>query len=258
MLADDEPPAVEILQPGAPSPFLLLCDHASNRVPRALHDLGLDAAALLRHVAWDIGAAEVTRRLAARLEATALLSTYSRLVVDVNRPPEEESSMPAVSDEVEIPGNRDLDAAARQARLTACFHPYHEAVEALVAARQREGLVPVLVSIHSFTPVMAGFARPWQVGILWNRDDRLALPLIQALTARGFCVGDNEPYTGRDHRGYTLRRHAERFGLPHVLIEIRQDLIDTQHGAAEWADTLAPVLAERLVDPALQRRLAPA
>jgi len=257
LLAADEPRPVETVRPGAPSPFLLVCDHASNFIPRALGDLGLDAAALARHVAWDIGAAAMTRDLAARLDATAILSRFSRLVVDPNRSEDDATSMPETSDDVAVPGNRGLGAAQRQARLETFARPYHRAIAAGIARRRAERQTPILLSMHSFTPVMNGFARPWEVGILWNRDGRLAKPLLQSLAARGYAVGDNEPYTGRDFHGFTLHHHAEPGGLPHVLFEIRQDLIDTHKGALRWADNLAPVLAERLADPALHRPLQP-
>ncbi len=253
LLADDEPAPAEILQPAAPSPFLLLCDHASNFVPRRLRDLGLDAAALARHVAWDIGIAEVTRCLSQRLEATAILSGFSRLVADPNRDPEDPACMPAVSDDVTVPGNAEITPAEREARLAAFHRPYHAGIAAEIARRRESGQMPILVSMHSFTPVMAGFVRPWEVGILWSDDDRLARPVIRALAARGFPVGDNEPYSGR--YGFTLQHHAEPPGYAHVLFELRQDLIDTHRGAAAWADCLAPILAERLADPAIHRPL---
>lgn len=251
LLAADEPAPVEILNPGAPSAYLLLCDHASNYVPRALGDLGLEAAALARHVAWDIGAAEVARRLAERLEATAILSGFSRLAADANRRPEDPNCMPAKSDDVEVPGNRGLTPAVRETRLAALHRPYHRAIATELERRLAEGQRPVLVSVHSFTPVMQGFVRPWEIGVLWNEDERLARPVIRALEQRGLAVGDNEPYSGRDPHGYTLHHHAEPPGHPHVLFEIRQDLIDTHKGAVAWGDRLAPILAERLADPAI-------
>lgn len=256
LLAADEPPAAEIVNPGAPSAFLLVCDHASNYVPRALDDLGLEAATLARHVAWDIGAAEVTRRLAERLETTAVLSGFSRLVADPNRKPADPNCMPAKSDDVEIPGNRALTPAAREARLAAFHRPYHAAIAHEVERRLAEGQRPVLVSVHSFTPVMQGFVRPWEVGVLWNEDDRLARPVIRALADRGLPVGDNEPYSGRDPHGFTLHHHAEPPGHAHILFEIRQDLIDTHKGAVGWGDRLAPILAERLADPAIHAAFA--
>jgi predicted N-formylglutamate amidohydrolase len=252
--APDEPAPVEILREGAPSPFLLICDHASNRVPRALAGLGLDHAALARHIAWDIGAAEVTRGLSQRLDATAILTTCSRLVVDANRRPGDPDCTPAISDETPVPGNAALSERERQARLAAFHAPYHKVIAEHVEAREAAGGLPILIAVHSCTPVMRGFVRPWEIGVLWNEDERLARPLIEGLAAQGLVVGDNEPYSGRDPHGYTLHVHAEPRGLAHVLFEVRQDLIDTRHGAERWADILAPALAARLGDPALRRR----
>ncbi len=254
LLAPDEPGPVRVLNPGAPSPFLLVCDHAANFIPRSLARLGLTDAELARHIAWDIGAAEVTARLAERLEATAVLSHFSRLIVDPNRDPADPSSMPQVSDAVPVPANRGLTPAAREDRLATFFRPYHEVLTGELARRAAAGRVTPLISVHSFTPVMAGFVRPWEIGILWNQDGRIAVPMMQALAAEGVPVGDNEPYSGRDHHGYTTHTHADAAGLPNVLIEIRQDLIDTHKGAVKWADILAPILAARLADEGLLKR----
>lgn len=254
LLAPGEPGPVRILNPGAATPVLLVCDHASNFIPRGLADLGLDHVALGRHVAWDIGAAEVTERLAQQLEATAILSHFSRLIVDPNRDPADPSSMPERSDDVAIPANRALPAAERERRLATFFRPYQAALTAEFARRHARGEITALLSIHSFTPVMAGFVRPWEVGVLWNEDGRIALPLMEMLRQQGIAVGDNEPYSGRDHHGYTTHTHADAAGLPNVLLEIRQDLIDTHRGAVQWADRLAPLLQACLADKSLTKR----
>ncbi|ACI99525.1 N-formylglutamate amidohydrolase [Rhodospirillum centenum] len=257
LLAADEPPAVTVLAPDARSPLLLACDHASNRVPRALDGLGLPPAELARHIGWDIGAAAVTLELSRRLDATAVLTGYSRLVVDVNRAPGEPSLMPAVSDGTPVPGNAGLDPAALDApavarRMAALYAPYHETIAGLVAGRRAAGRDPVLFCVHSFTPVMAGVQRPWHVGVLWNRDPRLAQPLLAALRAEGdLVVGDNEPYSGRTGFNRTLDLHAEATGVPGVMIEIRQDLIAGADGAAAWAARLARLLPPILALPAL-------
>jgi predicted N-formylglutamate amidohydrolase len=248
LLDADEPPAAEVLNDTGRAPVLLVCDHASRAVPRRLAGLGLDEAMLLRHIGWDIGAAEVTRRLAAALDAPAVLSGYSRLVVDCNRFPDHASAMPEVSDGVVVPGNRGLSASDRARRLAACFAPYHRAIEERLAAFAARGVAPAIFSVHSFTPVMNGARRPWHVGILWDRDPRIAVPLMAQLGADPTrVVGDNEPYSAREPVGYTMRAHAMAAGLPHALAEIRQDLVDTPAGAAEWArilaDGLVPILA---------------
>jgi predicted N-formylglutamate amidohydrolase len=260
LLAADEPAPFESVNAAGAAPLLLICDHAAAFIPRALGGLGLDEAQLRRHIALDIGAAEVTRLLAGRLDAPAVLSRFSRLVIDPNRTFEAPSLIPVRSDGIEVPGNRDLLPAAREARIRTFHQPYHEAVaarlDALVAAQAASGPPPpAVVSVHSFTPVMDGQERPWQVGILWNRDGRLALPLMARLRALGLEVGDNLPYSGRAIFGYSLQRHAEARRLPHVLVELRQDLIDTRQGAEEWAGLLAAALQEALLDPGVCDRL---
>jgi predicted N-formylglutamate amidohydrolase len=247
LLAVDEPAPFEVYNEIGAAPVLLVCDHASRFIPRALAGLGLSEAELCRHIAWDIGIAEVTKGLARHLDAPAVLSHFSRLIIDPNRAEADDTLVPAVSDGVAIPGNRDMTPMARAARIAEFHAPYHAAVEQTLVAAMGRHPVLALVSMHSFTPVMDGFERPWQIGILWDQDGRLPVPFMEALRARGIAVGDNAPYSGRDVQGYTLRRHAEAHGLPNVLIEVRQDLIDTHHGAAEWTailgETLVPVLA---------------
>ena len=254
--AADEPAPFEVYNETGAAPVLLVCDHASRFIPRALGGLGLGEAELCRHIAWDIGIADVTKGLARRLDATAVLSHFSRLVVDPNRALGDDSLVPVVSDGVAVPGNRAVTPEARAARVAEFHAPYHAAVEQALTATMdrptspRSGAsanpAPALISMHSFTPVMDGIERPWQIGILWDHDGRLPLPLMEALRARGIAVGDNLPYSGHDVQGYTLRRHAEAHGLPNVLIEVRQDLIDTHHGAAEWVEVLGEALIEVL------------
>ena len=246
LLGADEPPSFEVVNPNGATALLLVCDHASHAVPAALHGLGLDESTLLRHIGWDIGAADVTRRLAALLDAPAVLAGYSRLVIDCNRPPGSPNSIPAVSDGVTIPGNADIDEAAAGVRAAACFAPYHDAVDRKLdemAAITEQSTGPTFVSMHSFTPLFDGFERPWHMGILWDRDDRLAQPLMAALAADpAINVGDNQPYSGRAPTPYSAPHHAEVRDLRHVTVEIRQDLIDTHHGAETWAQRMAAAL----------------
>ena len=254
LLGPDDPPAVEFRHEGGRAPVLLTCDHASRAVPRSLGGLGLAPELLARHIGWDIGAAEVTRRLAVLLDAPAILSGYSRLVIDCNRDPDDATSISPESDGVRVPGNQDLPAAARAARRAAIFEPYHAAIAARIEAALAAGTVPALLSIHSFTPEMNGRARPWHAGILWDRDPRLPVPLLAALSAEpSLIVGDNEPYSAREPAGYTVRHHAVRRGLPHVAVELRQDLVTTSAGAAEWAERLAGALAPILALPDIYR-----
>jgi len=255
LLGPDDPPPFEILHPAGRAPLLIICDHASRAMPRALGQLGLDETLLMRHIGWDIGAAEVTRRLAALLDAPAVLCGYSRLVIDCNRGLGDPTSIPEESDGVRVPGNVGPTPAARVARVDGIFRPYHAAIEAQLAVFAERGIVPVVFSVHSFTPVMDGFARPWHVGGLWDKDPRVPVPLIAELAAADprRIVGDNEPYSAREPAGYSIRTHAEPAGLPHAAVEIRQDLIDTPAGAAQWADALAAALTPILARPDLNR-----
>jgi predicted N-formylglutamate amidohydrolase len=219
-------------------------------VPRALGRLGLSSDQLARHIGWDIGAAAVTRRLAAALDAPAILAGYSRLVIDCNRDPGDASSIPEESDGTAIPANRALGEEERALRRAAIFAPYHAAIDDWLTTRDARGIVPAVLSIHSFTPVMRGFARPWHVGVLWDEDARIPVPLMAALKAdASLVVGDNEPYSAREPTGYTVSHHAVARGLPHVAIELRQDLVADDAGAARWAGILAaslrPILARR-------------
>ncbi len=248
LLADDEPAPFEHVNETGAAPLLLLCDHATNFLPRAFKSLGLDQAQLARHIAWDIGIAEVTRDIARRLDAPAVMTHFSRLIVDPNRPLDDPTLIPQIGDGVIVPGNRDLSAEDRQRRLDTFHRPYHRAIDRTLDAMAARGPGPAVVSMHSFTPVMKGFERPWQIGVLWNDDPRLPRPVMANLRAQGIAVGDNEPYSGRGGCGHTLQEHADRRGLANVLIEVRQDLIDTHQGATQWAALLAKVLSEVLSD----------
>ncbi len=259
LLQPDEPPPaelfnMEVLNRPGDMPALFVCDHAARRVPRALGDLGLDPTAFERHIAWDIGAADVARHLARTFVAPLVLGTYSRLVIDLNRDTAEATAIPDISDETTVPANLNLSEQDRARRIQALHAPYHATVDDTLARLRFGGAVPVLVSVHTCTPVFRGFERPWHIGVLWNRDPRIAVPLIERLRARGDIeVGDNQPYSGRDAQGYTVRHHAETHGLPAVALEIRQDLVDTHHGAANWAGIVAEALRPVLSDPTLRK-----
>jgi predicted N-formylglutamate amidohydrolase len=195
---------------------------------------------------------DVARRLAEKLDAPAVLARYSRLVIDLNRPLDDLTSIREISDGVVIPGNRRLTDGDIEARVEEIFRPYHDAVERTLAARPEP--MPPIVSIHSFTPVMKGFERPWHIGVLYNADERIAIPLIAALSAHDdVVVGDNLPYSGFDLFGNTIETHAMPQGRANILLEIRQDLIDTHHGAERWAALLAGVLRPILEEDALYR-----
>jgi len=231
------------------SGLLLICDHALNRLPPEYGDLGLPAAEFSRHIAFDPGAAAVTRGLAARLGAPAVLSTFSRLLIDANRGEDDPTLVMRLSDGAVVPGNAAVGAAERARRIERFHAPYHAAIDAAIGRAIAGGRVPGLVSVHSFTPVWRGNTRPWHAGILWDKDPRLAVPLIAALRADpALVVGDNEPYSGVLLND-TMYRHGTRRGLAHALIEVRQDLIGEDAGAVDWSERLAAILARLNRDP---------
>jgi predicted N-formylglutamate amidohydrolase len=243
LLAVDEPRPVTVYNADAASPFLLVADHAGNLTPRALGRLGLVAAELQRHIAWDIGIAGLGRLLADALDAMLIQQNYSRLVIDCNRPLDAVSSIPELSESTAIPGNTGLTETNKAARASEIFRPYHDRIEAELERRRQAGRAAVLVALHSFTPVFKGEARPWHAAVLYNRDPRFAHRLIALLKAeKEFTVGENVPYTVSDETDYTIPVHAERRGLHHVLIEIRQDLIADESGRSGWAARLARLL----------------
>jgi predicted N-formylglutamate amidohydrolase len=225
------------------SPFLLTCDHAGARVPRSLRALGLSAQDLQRHIAWDIGAAAVAVKLAQRLDAFAVLQSYSRLVIDCNRAPGSAQSILRLSEATPIPGNEFVtpeDAAARERGI---FQPYHDRIRAEITAREAQHRATILIAVHSFTPVFHAEQRPWHAGVLYNRDGRLASSLLRVLRKDSqLVVGDNQPYAVSDATDYTIPVHAEARGLLHVGIELRQDLIADEAGQEQWAVRLADAL----------------
>jgi predicted N-formylglutamate amidohydrolase len=247
LLANDEPPPFVVENEYGRSPYLLTVDHAGARIPRKLESLGLSDAERKTHIAWDIGAAAVARLLAEQLDAWLILQTYSRLVIDCNRPPGSPESIVVCSERTRIPANEaalEPASPARAARERAIFHPYHTRLRAELAARAQRGQPTLLIAMHSFTPRYLDIQRPWHAGLLYNRDRRLAdllLPLLRALP--DIVVGDNEPYSVDDDTDYTIPEHGERRGLLHVGIELRQDLIADEAGQRLWAERLAQALS---------------
>ena len=228
-----------------PQALLFVCDHASNAIPEIYGTLGLAPEAFETHIAYDIGAAQVTRVLARTFGAPAILARWSRLLIDLNRGADDPTLVMKLSDGRIVPGNRDADVTEVAKRLAQFHAPYHAAIAAEIVRARNAGRVPALFSIHSFTPAWKGVRRPWNVGILWDRDARLARPMMQALTRAGFVVGDNEPYSG-ELENDCMYAHGTMNGLPHVLIEIRQDLIATAKTAEAFAERLVPILDEAL------------
>jgi predicted N-formylglutamate amidohydrolase len=239
---------VELCNIASSAPVVLLCDHAGRWMPPELDDLGLPPGEIARHIGWDIGSADVTRHLARLLDAPAVLCHVSRLVIDANRKPGDPSSIPLVSDGTVVPGNQELSPEQARWRFRRFFLPYHRAVARQIARLRRRG-VPVIISMHSFTPRIGDIWRPWHAAVLWDTDQRLAAPVLEGLRRDpGLQIGDNEPYSGRFPVGYSIPFHAARPRLPHVTFEIRQDLIDTRETAAAWAERLVGVLRPPLSD----------
>jgi predicted N-formylglutamate amidohydrolase len=242
-LSAHDPDPVKIINAAAASPFLLTGDHAGNLIPAALGTLGLAEMERTRHIAWDIGVAEIGALLSARMQATFVAQRYSRLVIDCNRDPYSHEAVPALADGTRISGNEQLDAETREARIAAIFEPYQASIAASIAARIASGRQPILIALHSFTPALSGYVRPWHVGILHgdgNTDFARAL-LAVLMRNDGILVGDNEPYR-MDATDYTVPRHAFASGLAYAEIEVRQDLIGDAAGQQRWADILAQAL----------------
>ena len=242
LLGRDDPAIYSIHRAQGASPYMLLADHAGQQVPQALQRLGLPQAELDRHIGWDIGIGGVTRALAARLDAWAIEQTYSRLLIDCNRPLASPTLIPEVSDGTVVPGNAGLSDVQRQQRIDAIHAPYHARIDAELAARADAGRPTLLVMMHSFTPVMNGVARPWHAGVLYHRDTRFAHALLHALRDEGdLVVGDNQPYSVSSSSDYAVPVHGEGRGLVHVELEIRQDLIADAAGQHAWAERLARI-----------------
>ncbi len=243
LLAPDEPSPVRVLRPDGRSDLFLTADHAGRMIPRRLRSLGLPPHELERHIAWDIGIAGVTERLSALLDATAVLQTYSRLVIDCNRNPDWPTAMPKISESTPIPANVRLGPADRAARVSEVFRPYHARIEALLDGRTKAGQRTLFIAMHSFTPVFKTERRDMQVGVLYDRDPRLPSILLELLRDEGdLIVGDNAPYAVSGTSDYGIPVYGEARRLPHVEIEIRQDLIADEAGQAAWAERFARLL----------------
>jgi predicted N-formylglutamate amidohydrolase len=247
LLEPDEPPPVIVERAAGTSPYVLVVDHAGRHFPKAIGTLGVAPAELERHIAYDIGIWPVAREVARALDAPLVAQTYSRLVIDCNRPTHVAASIPEISEHTEIPGNRLVGDDARQARIESLFAPYHDAIAAILEARAQNGQPTVLIAMHSFTPVYMGAQRPWEIGLLYNRDPRVAHLALDLLAQdAALTVGDNLPYSVDDDSDYTLPVHGERRGLPHVGFEIRQDLIAADAGQEQWTGRMTQLLQELL------------
>lgn len=233
----------EILEGDRSRGLVLLADHAMRALPDEYECLGLPPQEFQRHIAYDIGVEWLLRRTAALTGAPAITATFSRLLVDPNRGVDDPTLIRQVYDGTVIPGNYPLDDSERARRIRDFYQPYHDAVSALIASVAAEsGMTPLVISLHSFTPSLAGTPRPWHVGLLWDADDRAVRPIIEALAADpSLVIGDNEPYDGA-LPGDTMNKHCTANGIPHALVELRQDLIASQRDAEAWAERLAPIL----------------
>jgi len=258
LLGKSEKPVVRVVNAQSKSQLLIVCDHASNKIPKKLGNLGVRKKDLEKHVAWDPGTEDIDLYMAKQLKAPAVVAEYSRLVVDLNRGKKSPDIMREVYDHIVVPANKGLTPAQKKQRIDEFFTPYHEMIETRLKQILARKKVPVLISIHSFTPKMDGFKRPWHVGVLWNKDDRIARHVIQNMRAldkkhlgRRIVVGENEPYTLKDENlgENTISVHAEKRRIPYIIVEFRQDLVNTKAKAEKWAKfflaSLEPIFADR-------------
>lgn len=237
----------ERLRRDSGSSILLLCDHASNFIPQVHQSLGLEPENLDDHFVWDVGSAAVTRRLSELLDCPAILATTSRLLIDCNRDPDDPDSIVDQGEGTPVPGNASVSEAERAARISAYYDPYHHAITE--ACETSAAPMAAIFAIHSFVPVYNGSARPWHIGLIHDRDPRLAASIASDLrTDAGLNIGNNEPYRPSDRVYHTLSRHADTRGLPSLMIELRNDLIATEVLAIEWAERLAPVLLKAVME----------
>lgn len=252
LIGPGDPPPYTIYNEQGDAPFILVCDHASRAFPRAMNQLGVADWVLDRHVAWDIGSDSLTRQLADRFNAPAVMAGYSRLIVDLNRQLNHDSAFLSVSDGIAIPGNLELSEEEKQLRTRSFFKPYHDAIQARIELFRDQGRIPAIISIHTCTPVYDRIVRKWHIGVMWDKDPRIARPLLENLAGMPeVCVGDNEPYSGQHPNDFTIDHHAESAGLPCVGVEVRQDLVASAEGAAHWSGVLGEALESVLAAPEL-------
>lgn len=242
LLADTDPPVFRVIEGRPGSPYVIAADHAGRVLPKSLGTLGLSAAELDTHIAWDIGIAGVSEALAHELGGFMIAQTYSRLVIDCNRPLGAHSSICSLSEFTAIPGNAGVTPEQAEQRAREVFHPYHARIEAELARREKAGEQTIFLAMHSFTPRFKGFDRPWHCGVLYHRDTRLARPLLELLRSEGLEVGDNQPYHVSDDSDYGVPMYGEKRGNLHVEFEIRQDLIATPPGQESWGKLLGRVI----------------
>lgn len=241
LLGAFEPGPFELIRPTGRSNIVLVCDHASNLIPERLHNLGLDPDALASHIAWDMGAAALARQLSSRLDATLILSNYSRLVIDCNRAPESAESIVSNSAGITVPGNSQIDKQERSRRRRTLFEPYQQAIASILARRDRDSAR--LLSIHSFTPVLDGIERPWAIGVCYEQSEDWARQMLTGLRTRLHAnvdaVGDNQPYDVDSAIDYTLPRQGQKQGITSLMLELRQDKLADAAMVKRWCDIIA-------------------
>ncbi|MBT5434912.1 MAG: hypothetical protein HOI34_20915 [Rhodospirillaceae bacterium] len=254
MLSEKDPAPFELVNPEGKAPCLIVCDHASSVIPESLGELGVDQQHRLEHIAWDIGAAVMARRLAELFDAPAVLAGFSRLVVDCNRYLDDPSAFVLTSDTIAVPGNMAMTDSERAQRVAQIFRPYHNAIEDALERFEDAGIVPAVIACHTMTDKMrGGQLRPQEFTMCWARDDRLPVPVMDRLIARGdTVVGDNEPYGMDLGEDYTVPEHAMRRGLPYLQFEVRQDLVTRDEDARAWAEKLHEVSYDLVADPELR------
>jgi len=230
------------LNPNSITPVLFVCDHASNRFPKSLGTMGLSYLDRLSHISFDIGSRAITENLAIQLNATAILCQYSRLIVDCNRNLSDNSAYLNQSDGIDIPGNQSLTDNEKEIRESEIYWPYHNAIDGQISRLKKHSIRPTIISIHSFTPMLNDNKREWEIGVLWDKDPSTAQIFINKMSDAGFLVGDNKPYSGKDPEDFTLDYHAETINLPHVGIEIRQDLINHEDGVMHISKNIQEVI----------------
>ena len=245
LLGPNDSPAFKVVNPDGGAEMLLVCDHASAAVPKSLNRLGLAEDVFEGHIAYDIGAAGVARRMSAVLDAQLVLAGYSRLTIDLNRPLGHPDSIIEESDGTAIPGNVGLTETDRCDRIYSLFEPYHDAINRALMQIGKRGRAPALLSVHSFSPSFGSTPRPWDIGVLWNRDPRIAVPMMEKLKARGLHVGDNEPYSGR-HLAYSIDKHGADARIANCVVEINQNQVCDETGITRWSEILSQVMGEIL------------
>ncbi|WP_218048902.1 N-formylglutamate amidohydrolase [Curvivirga aplysinae] len=250
LLTDQDGAAVHLVNEKGSASLIITCDHASNDVPKSLESLGLDQSILNQHMGYDIGAAPIAEILSEAFDAPAIFSGYSRLVIDINRPVDDFTSIRAISDGVIIPKNRRVTCEDKTARQEELYWPYHNRLAAIVDAKTTNDQMPIMISVHSCTDEMHGQKRPWHIGVLTNHDRRVGEALIAVLEEQNpdLMIGDNKPYSGWDPYGYTVENHAVPRGMPNVLLEVRQDLIADEAGQKKYAEILRKAFAVVLAD----------